>query len=52
MKKQYQAPSLTVMNIQGTCFICLSTDSNAGIKGGNTGSSGTARGREYNDWDD
>ena len=52
MKRKYEKPSMRAVKIQQTQLICFSTESNAGITGGNRGGSGPARARSHSVWDD
>ena len=52
MKKQYQEPKMTVVNVTIENHLCVdSVQGNGGISLSKTGGSGPARGRE-DSWDD
>ena len=54
MKKNYIRPTMKVVTIQGSKIICTSIHSVAGSAdlGYGGGGNGSARSREFNDWDD
>lgn len=58
MKKIYHKPTMTALSINNFEIICVSTESNVGIGGGNSVSTGVARVKgqvndsEWDEWDD
>ena len=52
-KKVYSKPAMREVQLRMQCHLLAgSVQSNAGVGGGTSGSSGTGRSRQFQNWDD
>lgn len=52
MKKNYMKPTINVVNIRPTCFVCESVGNGDGVYGNKSASGANQLSRQSSDWDD